>query len=177
MLVPSIPTKKPPFDNAATGPLAAVLQYSSDQDLIVDLGCGAGPLLEAIAPLRNCIGLDGSADMLGFAAKRLKKIGSNTTLIKGDCRKIPLADDTVDFVACLGVLAYLKDHTEGLAEISRILKTGGYAVITCRSSWAENFNDPVTANALLRQTSIRSKYRQSWCGSLHGSHRLRARHS
>ena len=119
-----------------------ILNNTTSQAKILDLGCGAGPLLEVISPSRECFGFDGSNELLEFATSRMQRIGAKATLTQGDCRKTGYPDEQFDFVACLGVISYLDDYTPLLHEIRRILRPGGTAIITCRSARREPATNP-----------------------------------
>lgn len=121
---------------------------------IVDLGCGAGPVLCALreAGLR-CAGIDCAPDMLAAARARLREAGiDDADIHEGDCRATPFADESFDLVVCLGVIAYVEDYEPLLREIDRILAPGGTVLISCRNAWNPRFSDPVAgAKALARR--------------------------
>lgn len=48
----------------------------------------------------------------------------------GDACRLPFADNVFDAVACFEVLEHVQDPESALAEISRVLKPGGYAVLS-----------------------------------------------
>lgn len=111
---------------------------------VLDLGCGAAPVL---ARLRRwgwrCTGLDGSADMLAQARHRLQTQGlADDDLHLGDARVLPFADASFGAVICLGVISYVENHEAVLAEIRRVLKPGGIALVSCRSALAPALWDP-----------------------------------
>ena len=51
-----------------------------------------------------------------------------------DIEKIPFPDNTFDGIVCLGVVEYLASDGPALTEMQRVLKPGGFAVITTPSS-------------------------------------------
>lgn len=111
---------------------------------VLDLGCGAAPVL---VRLRRgpwlCTGLDGSAEMLAQARRRLVEAGlDDGDLHLGDARHLPFADQAFGAVVCLGVISYVEDHTAVLAEIHRVLRPGGLALVSCRSAEAPVIWDP-----------------------------------
>lgn len=57
--------------------------------------------------------------------------------LQGDAEKLPFADDTFDIVYSNGVLHHTLDTEKAMAEVHRVLKPGGQAVILlyCKSSW------------------------------------------
>jgi ubiquinone/menaquinone biosynthesis C-methylase UbiE len=96
---------------------------------ILDVGCGAGPLLATLRDRgADVTGIDPSAKMLDLARRRL---GDGTALHQiglGD-GPLPFPDAAFDdAVACL-VLHYLQDWTAPLAELRRVLVPGGRLVV------------------------------------------------
>ena len=107
---------------------------------VADLGAGTGRVSGLLAPQVNFVhAFDSSAHMLAQAADSLEALGLNnwkTTV--ADHRKIPLDDESVDLVISGWSFCYLavwggegwRNALEaGLAEIERILKPGGTAII------------------------------------------------
>ncbi|GAA2000959.1 class I SAM-dependent methyltransferase [Catenulispora subtropica] len=95
---------------------------------ILDAGCGAGPLLEALRERGAIVsGFDASAKMLELAARRL---GDGVPLVRADLAgPLPYPDDAFDdVVACL-VLHYLEDWRAPLAELRRVLVPGGRLIV------------------------------------------------
>ena len=54
----------------------------------------------------------------------------NTQLINGSLLEVPLPDASVDAVLCTQVIEHIADHEKAAAELCRILKPGGHAIIT-----------------------------------------------
>ncbi|WP_436533587.1 class I SAM-dependent methyltransferase [Actinoplanes sp. HUAS TT8] len=109
----------------------AVLNLAGDVTgrRILDVGCGAGPLLESLRDRGAVVtGIEPSAKMLALARKRL---GDDTPLHQGGLGGAPLPypDDAFDdAVACL-VLHYLQDWQAPLAELRRVLVPGGRLIV------------------------------------------------
>ena len=96
---------------------------------ILDAGCGAGPLSAALRD-RGAImtGFDLSTAMIDLARRRL---GEDADLTVTDLAKpLPYADAAFDDVVASLVLHYLKDWTEPLAELRRVLKPGGRLILS-----------------------------------------------
>jgi len=91
---------------------------------ILDVGCGDGPLMEALRDRGAIVtGIDKSAGMLALALRRL---GDGADLQVAELgRPLPFADDTFDDVTASLVLHYLQDWGPALAELRRVLKPGG----------------------------------------------------
>lgn len=95
---------------------------------VLDLACGAGRHLEALADAGcKAIGLDLSAALLRQAR------GRGLTVVRADMRTIPLADESQDAVVNLFTsFGYFADDAENarvLDEIARVLRPGGVFLI------------------------------------------------
>lgn len=101
---------------------------------ILDVGCGAGPLLDALRERGALItGTDASAKMLELARQRL---GDGPELLVADLADpLPFPDNAFDdVIACL-VLHYLEDWTAPLAELRRVLVPGGRLIVAVNHPW------------------------------------------
>lgn len=95
---------------------------------VLDVGCGAGqelfPFIEKTDAF--CVGVD-AADELGEVTRgvfREKEFENRFAFVRSKGEKIPFADASFDVVLCRVALPYM-DNRQTIAEISRILKTGG----------------------------------------------------
>jgi ubiquinone/menaquinone biosynthesis C-methylase UbiE len=96
---------------------------------VADLGCGTGELTALIAPhVAQVIGVDGSADMLEAAERRLAG-HSNVELRLGTLEAVPLAGGQADVVTMALVLHHLPEPARALAEAHRVLGRGGRVLI------------------------------------------------
>jgi SAM-dependent methyltransferase len=116
---------------------------------ILDAGCGSGPLF---AELRergaDVSGFDSSPGMVEQARRRL---GDDADLRVVDLAgPLPYADDEFDDVIASLVLHYLRDWEPTLAEVRRVLKTGGRLIISV--------DHPFAINLLHRQAGPRPDY-------------------
>lgn len=102
--------------------------------VVLDVGCGAGTdlLLAArqVGPQGRAIGVDMTAAMRRRAAAGAASCGlANVDVRDGDATSLPVDDRSVDVVISNGVLNLVPDKRSALAEIARVLKTGGRAQI------------------------------------------------
>jgi len=108
----------------------AILDLAGDVSgrQILDAGCGAGPLFEALRDRGGIVtGFDSSAKMLELARERL---GEDAALRVADIGEpLPFPDGAFDDVIAALVLHYLEDWTAPLAEIRRVLKPGGRLIM------------------------------------------------
>jgi predicted TPR repeat methyltransferase len=122
--------------DAATGELVALVRrwrlYDATSE-VLDLGCGSGRLLEAIAPgVRAITGLDVSEAMLSAAARRTAQFG-NVSLVRGTGRDLSVLDDrqfhliiAVDSFPYLVMAGVAEDH---FRDCSQRLHPGGRLLI------------------------------------------------
>lgn len=97
--------------------------------LVVDLGCGIGtafPTLEACTD--QTIAVDINAQALQSAAKASNY---SPALVHGDMRQLALRDGSADIVLAINsiLMESREDNVQALAEIERVLKPGGIAVL------------------------------------------------
>lgn len=99
---------------------------------LLDAGCGTGNFLGRLArqlPLSHAIGYDFSFAMLKRAEKKVRDM-DGVRLVQGNLnRRLPFADECFDGVASVNVLYILENPRFALAELRRVLKTGGLCVI------------------------------------------------
>ena len=98
---------------------------------VVDIGCGEGYLtLEAARWARSVIGVDRSADVLerATALARRRRV-TNVTWKKGDIRKLPLKDESVDVALLSQSLHHAADPSDALSEATRVVRPGGQVLI------------------------------------------------
>ena len=96
---------------------------------VADLGCGTGALALALAPnVRRVIGVDQSKAML--KAARARTLGcDNVDLRKGSLEAVPIDDASCDAALLVLALSYVSEPGRVLAEMARILRPGGRAVV------------------------------------------------
>jgi SAM-dependent methyltransferase len=89
-----------------------------------DAGCGSGRWAALVAPrvgTLHCI--DASAEAVAVARNALAPL-ANCRLHEAPLDAMPIADASMDFGYCLGVLHHLPDPAAGLAACARKLKPG-----------------------------------------------------
>jgi ubiquinone/menaquinone biosynthesis C-methylase UbiE len=98
---------------------------------ILDIGCGTGHLAgELMRRGYEAWGVDFSDAMVRYAREHYDADRFQV----GDIERIPFPDNSFDGVMSLGVMEYLSEDEPALREIWRVLKPGGWAVITTPSS-------------------------------------------
>ncbi|TRZ50666.1 methyltransferase domain-containing protein [bacterium] len=104
---------------------------------ILDLGCGAG--LNSVKLLQrgfSVVGIDVSDNMLDLARKNCLEAGSpaDATFQLGNAEELDFPDDSFDAVVAMGLIEYLKWDRWALQEMHRVLKPGGYLIVTVPNS-------------------------------------------
>jgi ubiquinone/menaquinone biosynthesis C-methylase UbiE len=97
--------------------------FQKDQ-VILDVGCGAGKNMEELRPVGRVVGADISKEAVDFCKKRGLK-----NVVVGDITKLPFKDEKIDVVTALDVIEHVDDRA-ALLEIKRVLKRTGIVVIT-----------------------------------------------
>ena len=92
---------------------------------VLEVGCGAGNVLEAVEAER--FGIDLSPSLLGKARARL---GRGARLCRGDAARLPFCDGAFDRVYCSEVLEHVLEPEAVLREMRRVLRPGGFVVVS-----------------------------------------------
>jgi SAM-dependent methyltransferase len=93
----------------------------------VDIGCGAGGTLAHLERTGlQAAGLDYSDTLLEEAAPRLV----SARLVRGRAETLPFKDGSFDALFCECVLSVLGDSTAALCEYARVLKKGGFLIVS-----------------------------------------------
>ena len=95
------------------------------QGRILDLGCGTGANLEALARRSEAYGLDSERAALECASRR-----PVPGLCAGQAGRLPFAAGSFELVTALDLLEHLEDDDRVLAEAFRVLKPGGWFLVT-----------------------------------------------
>lgn len=102
-------------------------KYLTKKNLkILDVGCGTGGLTKFLFRYGDVLGLEINPVAIKLASRRGLKI------IQGDAQKLPFPDKNFDLVTMLDVLYHqnVLDEKEAIDEVWRVLKKGGYLLIT-----------------------------------------------
>lgn len=115
---------------------------------VYDAGCGDGKISVKLADrFASVTACDFGEAVLRQAEKHRNKLGLNHLQFER-CdlnQSIPHDDDSFDLVTCIHVIMKVKDYKNALKEFYRILKPGGYLVLSCPTSnqsfrsWAINY--------------------------------------
>jgi SAM-dependent methyltransferase len=107
----------------------AILALLPSSWVVADLGCGTGSLTAALAPYAaQVIGIDQSAAMLKAARARTSD-RANVELRRGSLEAVPIEDGACDAALLVLALSYVPDPASVVAEMGRIVRPGGRAVV------------------------------------------------
>ncbi|MFH1137303.1 MAG: class I SAM-dependent methyltransferase [Pseudomonadota bacterium] len=112
--------------------LARTLAPTPPGAKVLEVGSGTGFITSILAELGFLVeGLDLSEDMLAMARNNLEREGlaSRVSLAQGDAEALAFSDNQFDIVVSRWVLWTLPRPAVALAEMARILKPGGTAVL------------------------------------------------
>jgi SAM-dependent methyltransferase len=97
---------------------------------VLDLGCGTGGASVAFALAGAwALGMDRSARILDLAALRAAEEQTTLRLVQADARRLPLRSGAIDLCICDQVVEHVSEYRLLLAEVHRILRPGGLAVV------------------------------------------------
>jgi len=109
---------------------AARLALSPHQGRVLDLGTGTGEmaLLLAQEGSYRVTALDFSPPMLELGHQKAKASGLPIDFLIGDALSLPFSDHLFDRLISAFVLRNLKSIPQGLAEMCRVVRPGGYII-------------------------------------------------
>lgn len=108
--------------------------YQLDQGICLDIGAGNGYLGTEIAKISNMciyyIDIDPEAIELARKTAAVSNIDNDTYFLQADvCKGLPLADNFANFIISRGSIWFWREPATGLAEVYRVLKPGGTALV------------------------------------------------
>lgn len=93
----------------------------------LDVGCGAGALALALAPLvREVVGVDRVPELLALARERAPQ---NATFVEADATHLPYGEGEFDLVGTLRTLHHVPRPELVAAELARVTKVGGRVLV------------------------------------------------
>ena len=93
-------------------------------DIAIGTGLVAQEAVAVVGPQGEVIGLDLSAGMLAVARSKL-----DIPLVQGSADRLPLGDNTVDFVTMGYALRHVSDLLAAFREFRRVLRPGGTVLL------------------------------------------------
>jgi ubiquinone/menaquinone biosynthesis C-methylase UbiE len=114
----------------------AIAAEAPNGGTVVDLGSGPGEVLvrlASLAPSLHLTGVDIDAGMVARAQRkaerRVSRGQAQLRFVVADAAALPIADESVDLVVSSYAVHHFPDRHAARAEIMRVLKPGGRAII------------------------------------------------
>jgi len=95
---------------------------------VVDIGCGTGGTIKVLSSrlgIERLVGLDRSREAVALAAVR-----TGRPIMNASATLLPFATSSVDACLMLDVLEHIPDDAAALMEVHRVLRPGGFLVLT-----------------------------------------------
>jgi ubiquinone/menaquinone biosynthesis C-methylase UbiE len=141
---------------AVWAPILVDLARPMPGERVLDLACGTGVVTRAAAqrvgPSGRVLGIDLNPEMLAVA-RRVSEQGTNDAPIEwleASADALPLQDETCDVAYCQAGLMFFPDRPRALAEVRRVLVSGGRTAMLVWQSSPAHF---AFADALARHVS------------------------
>jgi SAM-dependent methyltransferase len=110
-----------------------VTHYFRDEHLgvVLDAGCGNGLFLESLPPRTVRVGLDASLNLLRATARAQRA----DFLVCGELEHLPFKSECFDTVMSCRVLQHIRQQSQAVHEMARVLRPGGDMILELYNSW------------------------------------------
>jgi SAM-dependent methyltransferase len=125
--------RHPRFNPPLLARYQALLRYApAKADCVLDVGCGDGYLTHQLSlrGYRRVTGLDYEAVGVRLARAKLDENADDSPILRASAYALPLASASVDLITHADVIEHLTDPAQALAEMSRVLRTGGCLLVS-----------------------------------------------
>lgn len=110
----------------------SVVSHQPTAASVLDVGCGTGLVGRALR-VRGFTGQILGLDISDASLEVARQSGAYASLEHADLQQpLPLPDDSVDALVCVGVMTYLPDVERVWREFARVARPGGLVVATQR---------------------------------------------
>jgi ubiquinone/menaquinone biosynthesis C-methylase UbiE len=141
-----------PGRRLVAGPRRVLAEFGVETgQTVLEIGTGTGfysiEAARRVGRRGRLVCLDLQTDMLRHARARMAAAGASACFVRADACALPIRAACIGHVLVITVLGEIPDRRRALAEVRRVLRTGG------RLSVSEQFPDPdfVTRRALRRE--------------------------
>ncbi|WP_236565584.1 MULTISPECIES: methyltransferase domain-containing protein [Nocardia] len=121
----------------------------------LDIGAGTGTevieLADRVGPGGDAVGVDPNPAMLAIARGRAETANTRARFVEGTAYHLPFPDGYFDAVRCERVYQHLDDPAAATAEITRVLRPGGRALLI-DSDWHTVITHPGDPDVIARLT-------------------------
>ncbi len=122
-----------------------------DKECVLDIGCGrALDAAELAVSGGHCFGLEPSGRMISRAREHISKNGAAVSLTRGVSAHLPFRSGSFHKVICKGALDHFAQPDLAIAEMARVLKPEGKAVIATANFESLGFRAGRSLFALVR---------------------------
>jgi SAM-dependent methyltransferase len=101
------------------------LPLAREDARVLDAGCGSGRLLDELTAYGHVSGLDINPESVAVAKRR-----GHEDVQEGVVEGLPWEDETFDLITSLDVVEHTADDRVTLRELRRVLRPGGYLLVT-----------------------------------------------
>jgi len=92
---------------------------------VLELGAGTGEMFTHYPPEATVHAIEPDPHMLKRARRRAEEASEDVNLVRGVGEELPYGDETFDYAVSPVVLCTVGDISETLAEVQRVLRSGG----------------------------------------------------
>jgi len=115
-----------PYHRQLAGRLASELTPGA---ALLDVGCGPGAFLVALAASRRDLALTG-LDPAAAAVRHARGLAPSAVFTRATAEALPFAAGAFAVVTAIGSVKYWRDRARGFAEVHRVLATGGRLLLS-----------------------------------------------
>ena len=91
---------------------------------ILDAGCGGGATTESLCRYGDVAGLELEEEAVDYAR------GRGRNVVQGSIESLPFGDGSFDLALALDVIEHVPDDIRALRELGRVLRPGGWLLVT-----------------------------------------------
>jgi SAM-dependent methyltransferase len=105
---------------------------------VLEIGCGSGRCTVALAQRGYLVhAMDSVSGMVDSTHERVGQAGvkPSVSIGLGDAHNLAFRDGSFGLVLAIGVMPYLYSPQKALSEMARVLKPGGFLLVTAGNRW------------------------------------------